>query len=106
MLDYKIPTVLEMPPVESILIETVDPEGPFGAKEVGQGPLLPVAPAVANAVYDALGIRADEVPITPDKVVRALREVGRGGEGRIGPSGVPVFDFGGLTKVAAPEDQA
>ena len=55
MLDYKSPTTLEMPPVESILVETLDPEGPYGAKEVGQGPLLPVIPAVANAVLDAVG---------------------------------------------------
>jgi 4-hydroxybenzoyl-CoA reductase alpha subunit len=72
MLDYKSPTTLEMPPVESILVETLDPEGPYGAKECGQGPLLPVIPAVANALFDALGVRIDEVPITPEKVVAAL----------------------------------
>ena len=55
MLEYKSPTTLEMPPVESILVETLDPEGPYGAKECGQGPLLPVIPALANAVYDAVG---------------------------------------------------
>ncbi|MCP3993207.1 MAG: molybdopterin-dependent oxidoreductase, partial [Actinomycetia bacterium] len=78
LLDYKLPTFLEMPPVESILVESVDPEGPFGAKEVGQGPLLPVIPAVANAIHDALGIRIDEVPITPDKIVAAMRNAARG----------------------------
>ena len=62
MLEYKSPTTLEMPPVESILVETLDPEGPYGAKECGQGPLLPVIPAVANALHEALGIRIDEVP--------------------------------------------
>jgi 4-hydroxybenzoyl-CoA reductase alpha subunit len=72
MLEYKSPTTLEMPPVESILVETLDPEGPYGAKECGQGPLLPVIPAVANALFDALGIRVDEVPITPEKVLAAL----------------------------------
>ena len=72
MLDYKSPTTLEMPPVESILVETLDPEGPYGAKECGQGPLLPVIPAVANALFDALGVRIDEVPITPEKVLAAL----------------------------------
>jgi 4-hydroxybenzoyl-CoA reductase subunit alpha len=72
MLEYKSPTTLEMPPVDSILVETLDPEGPYGAKECGQGPLLPVIPAVANALYDALGIRIDEVPITPEKVLAAL----------------------------------
>jgi 4-hydroxybenzoyl-CoA reductase subunit alpha len=72
MLDYKTPTTLEMPPVTSILVETLDPEGPYGAKEVGQGPLLPVIPAVANALFDALGVQVDEVPITPEKVMAAL----------------------------------
>ena len=72
MLEYKSPTTLEMPPVESILVETLDPAGPYGAKECGQGPLLPVIPAVANALFDALGVLVDEVPITPEKVVAVL----------------------------------
>ncbi|MHC5009916.1 MAG: xanthine dehydrogenase family protein molybdopterin-binding subunit [Planctomycetota bacterium] len=72
MLEYKSPTTKEMPEVTTFLVEDPDPNGPFGAKEVGQGPLLPVMPAVANALYDALGVRVDEVPITPDKVLKAL----------------------------------
>jgi len=72
MLDYKSPTSMEMPEVVTYLIEDPDPNAPFGAKEVGQGPLLPMMPAVANAVFDAVGVRIDEVPITPDKVLRAL----------------------------------
>ncbi len=102
LLDYKIPTALEMPPVETILIESIDPEGPFGAKEVGQGPLLPVAPAVANAVHDALGVRIDEVPMTPDKIVAALRRRARGAPGRFGPKAVPDFDFPDLLRVEPP----
>jgi 4-hydroxybenzoyl-CoA reductase subunit alpha len=86
MLDYKSPTTLEMPPVESILVETLDPEGPYGAKEVGQGPLLPVIPCVANALFDALGVRVDEVPITPEKVVAAL-------EGRLRPPRMPAITY-------------
>jgi 4-hydroxybenzoyl-CoA reductase alpha subunit len=86
MLEYKSPTTLEMPPVESILVETLDPEGPYGAKECGQGPLLPVIPAVANALYDALGIRVDEVPITPEKVLAAL-------EGRYKAPQMPAFSW-------------
>jgi 4-hydroxybenzoyl-CoA reductase subunit alpha len=78
MLEYKSPTTLEMPPVESILVETLDPEGPYGAKECGQGPLLPVIPAVANALFDALGVHVDEVPITPEKVMAALEQRYRG----------------------------
>jgi 4-hydroxybenzoyl-CoA reductase alpha subunit len=86
MLDYKSPTTLEMPPVESILVETLDPEGPYGAKECGQGPLLPVIPAVANALADALGVRIDEVPVTPEKVLAAL-------EGRYKRPVMPEFDY-------------
>ena len=86
MLDYKSPTFLDMPPVESILVETLDPQGPYGAKECGQGPLLPVIPAVAIAVYDALGVRIDESPVTPDKIVSAL-------EGRLPAVTVPEFDW-------------
>jgi 4-hydroxybenzoyl-CoA reductase alpha subunit len=86
ILEYKSPTTLETPEIDTVLIETVDPEGPFGAKEAGQGPLLPVIPAVANALYDALGVRIDEIPITGDKVLRAL-------QGRLNPPSVPSFDF-------------
>jgi 4-hydroxybenzoyl-CoA reductase subunit alpha len=86
ILEYKSPTTLETPEIETILVETNDPEGPFGAKEAGQGPLLPVVPAVANAVYDAIGVRIHEIPITPDKILRAL-------EGRLKPVSVPEFKF-------------
>ena len=86
LLDYKSPTFLEMPKVESILVETLDPEGPYGAKECGQGPLLPVIPALANAVYDALGVRIDETPVTPDKILLAL-------EGRLSKPTVPAYEF-------------
>ncbi|MBV9543448.1 MAG: molybdopterin-dependent oxidoreductase, partial [Chloroflexi bacterium] len=72
MLEYKSPTTFETPVIRTYLVETHDPEGPFGAKEVGQGPLLPVIPAIANAVYDAVGVRVDETPVTPEKVLRAL----------------------------------
>ncbi|HEX4836862.1 MAG TPA: molybdopterin cofactor-binding domain-containing protein [bacterium] len=102
MLEYKSPTFLEMPPVETILVTTDDPEGPFGAKEAGQGPLLPVIPAVANAVYDAVGVRIDEVPITPDKVLAALEQKAKGGQGRVGPAGIPPFPFRDPLRVEPP----
>ena len=72
LLDYKIPSVHEMPNVTPIIIESCDPEGPFGAKEAGEGPLLPILPAVVNAVYDAIGIRINDLPLTPDKVWAAI----------------------------------
>jgi len=85
MLEYKSLASLDMPEIESILIESPEPGGPFGAKEVGQGPLLPIPPAVANAVYDAVRVRVDEAPITPDKVMAALRAASR----RYGPDSFP-----------------
>ncbi|MHB8598327.1 MAG: molybdopterin cofactor-binding domain-containing protein [Ktedonobacteraceae bacterium] len=73
LLDYKLPSTVDTPEIETILVEVPDLEGPFGAKEAGQGPLNPVIPAIANAIYDAVGVRIDEVPITPDKVLKALK---------------------------------
>jgi 4-hydroxybenzoyl-CoA reductase alpha subunit len=104
LLDYKIPTVLEMPDVASIIVESLDAEGPFGAKEVGQGPLLPVIPAVVNAVYDAVGIRVDEVPLRPEKILAALDDLERGGEGRIGPSTLPDYEFRSPMRVDPPPE--
>src|SRR5207245_1666513 len=72
LLEYKSPTTLETPEIHTFLVETDDPEGPFGAKEAGQGPLLPVIPAIANAVYHAVGVRCDEVPITPEMLLTGL----------------------------------
>ena len=89
MLEYKSPTSLDMPEVDTDLIEDPDPSGPFGAKEVGQGPLLPIMPAVANAVYDAVGVRIDEVPITPEKILKALRGQGARQAGALRPDVVP-----------------
>ena len=72
LLDYKIPSVHEMPHVTPIIVESNDPEGPFGAKEAGEGPLLPILPAVCNAVYDAIGVRMNELPITPDRLYKNI----------------------------------
>jgi len=83
MLEYKSPTSLDMPEVHTDLVEDPDPNGPFGAKEVGQGPLLPVMPALANAVYDAVGVRVDEIPITPEKILKALDERAKGRQARL-----------------------
>ncbi|HZM98329.1 MAG TPA: molybdopterin cofactor-binding domain-containing protein [Pyrinomonadaceae bacterium] len=104
MLEYKSPTTMEMCDVKTYLIEDPDPNGPYGAKEVGQGPLLPVPPAVANAVYNAVGVRIDEVPITPEKVLRALKEKARGREGRFGPGAVPSVDWPEPLRVLTPAE--
>jgi hypothetical protein len=91
--------------VISYLLEDPEPNGPFGAKEAGQGPLLPIPPAVANAVYDAVGVRVDEIPITPDKVLRALRLKAKGQEGRVGPTHFPDVPYADPIIVATPDNR-
>jgi 4-hydroxybenzoyl-CoA reductase alpha subunit len=98
MLEYKSPGTKDMPEVETYLIEEPDPNGPFGAKEVGQGPLLPMMPAVANAVFDAVGVRVDEVPVTPEKILKALKDKAR----RFGPKGFPDIAWPEPLKVSPP----
>ncbi|MGE0874607.1 MAG: xanthine dehydrogenase family protein molybdopterin-binding subunit [Burkholderiales bacterium] len=102
MLDYKSLTALDMPEVDVVLVEDPDPNCPFGAKEVGQGPLLPVMPALANAVYDAVGVRVDEIPVTPDKVLRALERKAKGESPRIGPEHFPSVPYPEPVRVAPP----
>ncbi len=94
LLEYKSPTFADMPPVTTYLIEEPEAGGPFGAKEVGQGPLLPIMPAVANALWDAVGVRIDQVPIHPSMVLKALESQARGKEPRFGPAAFPAVDFG------------
>jgi 4-hydroxybenzoyl-CoA reductase alpha subunit len=102
MLDYKSLTHMDMPEVEIALIEDPDPNCPYGAKEVGQGPLLPVMPALANAIHDAVGVRIDEVPITPEKVLRALEKKAKGETPRVGPESFPAVPYPEPTFVLPP----
>ena len=74
LLDYRIPTSLDVPDFVSLIVESIDPEGPYGAKEAGEGPLHPSVPALANALYDALGVRFDRLPFHPPRVVKGLAE--------------------------------
>ena len=104
LLDYRIPTSLDTPDLVSLIVESVDPEGPYGAKEAGEGPLHPSIPAIANAIFDAIGVRMDALPFSPPRVWRALQDetaferwershesglarrvAGRGGEGSVRP---------------------
>jgi len=71
--EYKIPTSLDVPPLDSIIIESHEPNGPFGAKEVGEGAIMPTIPAILNAIYDATGVLIDELPVTPENLRNALR---------------------------------
>ena len=73
MLEYRSPSSVESPEVEPIIVESIDPEGPFGAKECSEGSLAATIPAISNAIYDAVGIRLHECPFTPERVLAALR---------------------------------
>lgn len=73
-LDYRLATASQVPKMESILVETSHREGPFGAKGLGEPALAPTAAAIANAIYDAVGVRIKDLPITPDKILKALKE--------------------------------
>jgi 4-hydroxybenzoyl-CoA reductase subunit alpha len=87
LLDYRIPTSLDTPELEALIVESIDPEGPYGAKEAGEGPLHPSIPAIANAIYDAVGVRMDRLPFTPPNVWRGI-EAARA-DGRLAKPGAP-----------------
>ena len=95
-------TSLEMPDIDTELIEDPDPSGPFGGKEVGQGPLLPIMPALANAIFDATGVRIDEVPITPEKILKGLANLQAGKPARVGPKGFPAVPYPEPLQVPTP----
>jgi len=94
LLEYKSPGFHDMPEITTYLIETDDERAPMGAKEVGQGPLLPIMPAVANAVFDAVGVRVDQVPVHPELVLKGLQEKAKGRLPRVGPGRFPDVDYG------------
>ncbi len=73
LLEYRSPSSVESPEVECFIVESIDPEGPFGAKEAGEGSLAATIPAISNAIYDAVGVRLREAPFTPERVLAALR---------------------------------
>lgn len=103
-LEYKSPTTMEMCDVVTYLVGEPEPNAPFGAKEAGQGPQLPVPPAIANAIYDAVGVRIDEIPITPDKVLKAIKLKAKGLEGRVGPTVFPTCPMPEAVVVPTPYD--
>ena len=74
LLEYRLPTTLENPAIESIIVESEDPEGPFGAKEAGEGSLAATIPAISNAIFDAVGVRLNTVPFSPEKVLEGIRK--------------------------------
>jgi len=72
LLEYRVPTIVESPPIKVFIVESHDPNGPFGAKEASEGALASFAPALVNAIANAIGIDFDEIPVTPDRVMQAL----------------------------------
>jgi CO/xanthine dehydrogenase Mo-binding subunit len=83
---YILPTALDVPDQEVVVVEKPEPTGPYGAKGVGEAPTVPVAPVIALAIYDAVGVRLTELPMTPERVLRAIKA--RSGERRVG-TGTP-----------------
>jgi len=81
MLDYRVPTIQDSPPIEVGIVESNDPHGPFGAKEAGEGSLAAFLPALTNAIADAIGIRFNDLPVTPDRVFEAIEKRRRKGNG-------------------------
>ena len=73
--DYKILTIKDVPKITSILVETIDPNGPFGAKGIGECAMVPTAPAIVNAIYDAIGVRIKDLPATPEKIFDGLKKI-------------------------------
>ena len=74
MLDYRVPTIIESPPIEVGIIESIDPNGPFGAKEAGETSLIAFIPALTNAIADAVGVRPLDLPVTPDKLMELMEK--------------------------------
>jgi xanthine dehydrogenase molybdenum-binding subunit len=74
MVDFKVPSILDVPIVEPIIVEPVDPYGPFGAKGVGEPPYSLPAPAIANAIYNAVGLRFNEIPINIRSILDGLEK--------------------------------
>ena len=72
--EYKIPSARDVPWIRTYLVESMEPEGPYGAKGIGEMPQLPTCPAIANAIYDAIGVQIKTLPITPEKILAAISE--------------------------------
>ncbi len=83
--EYRIPTPLDMPNVKTIIIESNEPNGPFGAKEVGEGAIMPTIPAILNAIYDATGVRINELPVTSERLYNAMKLKCQIGGSHVGP---------------------
>ena len=72
--DYKLPTPVDMPEIDANIVDAYDPSAPYGGKEAGEAPIQPTIPAIFSAVHDAIGVRFTEMPLTPEKVLKAIKE--------------------------------
>jgi 4-hydroxybenzoyl-CoA reductase subunit alpha len=95
MLDYRVPTIADSPPIEVGIVESNDPHGPFGAKEAGEGSLAAFLPALTNAIADATGLRFNDLPVTPDRVFAAVDRRRRAGSDPAHRPSVVSIDVGG-----------
>jgi 4-hydroxybenzoyl-CoA reductase subunit alpha len=86
--DYRIPTSLDMPQIDTLIVESQEPRGPFGAKEVGEGGIMPTIPAILNAIYDATGVQIDELPASPERILQGLKQR-RDGDSPTSPTAPP-----------------
>jgi CO/xanthine dehydrogenase Mo-binding subunit len=75
LLDYRMPTALDVPNIETHIVEVPSEDGPYGARGIGEPSIIPGAAAIANAVEDAIGVRVHEIPITPERILRALGKI-------------------------------
>jgi len=96
LLGYLSPTSSESPEIEAIIVESIDPEGPFGAKEAGEGSLAATIPAISNAIYDAVGVRLREAPFTPERVLAALKGKRIAESGKAVPTNTGITQPGGV----------
>jgi 4-hydroxybenzoyl-CoA reductase subunit alpha len=90
LLEYKSPSAVESPEIVSYIVESVDPEGPFGAKEASEGSLAACIPAISNAIFEAVGVRLREAPFTPDRVLEAIKARDKAQKGDISRGDDPV----------------
>ena len=98
MLDYRVPTIQDSPPIEVGIVESNDPHGPFGAKEAGEGSLAAFLPALTNAIADATGLRFNDLPVTPDRVFAAIEQAAPGAEQTATASAAPGAPDGGAAE--------
>jgi CO/xanthine dehydrogenase Mo-binding subunit len=75
LLDYRMPTCLDLPMIDAVIVEVPNPGHPYGVRGVGEVPIVPPMAAIANAIYDAIGIRMTELPMSPDRLLKAMGKI-------------------------------